>query len=233
MSGAVAVFSGRRDLEPDAPQAGHRSLALKELLDSLRPGSRHSVLDLGPSVAANVRFLAALSCRVRIADLVRAMAAEPVESRRPEAVPALFDRLLPLAPDETFDAVLAWDVLDYMRPDQVSCLAERLGRSCRPEAPVLVFVSTRRTIPATPLRHRIVDRENVAHDGPREPSRPCPRYGQHDIRRLMPAFSVRRSFLLRTGIQEFLLAPGQGVRAQAGAVAAARTWRPWLRRGPL
>jgi hypothetical protein len=229
----VAWFSGREDPGGSAPEAGHRSLALKELLDSLRPGSRHSVLDLGPSVAANVRFVAAFSSRVRIADLVRSMAAEPVESRRPEATPALFERLLPIAPEEKFDAVLAWDVFDYMRPDQVSCLAERLGRACRPDAPVLVFVSTRRTIPATPLRYRIVDPENVAHDGPREPTRPCPRYGQHDIRRLMPAFSVRRSFLLRTGIQEFLLAPGQGVRAQAGAVAAGRAWRPWLRRGPL
>ncbi len=229
----MAWFSGTWDPAGAAPAAGHRSLALKELLDGLRPGSRHSVLDLGPSVAANVRFLAALSCRVRIADLVRSMVAESVESRRPEAMPALFERLLPFAPDEQFDAVLAWDVFDYMRPDQVSCLADRLGTACRPEASVLVFVSTRRTIPATPLRHRIVDRENVAHDGPREPARPCPRYGQHDIGRLMPAFSVRRSFLLRTGIQEFLLARGEGVRAGAAAAAATRTWRPWLRRGPL
>ena len=98
---------------------------------------------------------------------------------------------------------------------------------------MLVFVSTRRTIPATPLRYRIVDRENVAHEGPREPSRPCPRYGQHDLRRMMPAFSVRRSFLLRTGIQEFLLARGEGARAVAGPAPATRTWRPWLRRGPL
>jgi hypothetical protein len=229
----VAWFSGTRDPAGSTPATGHRSLALKELLDGLRPGSRHSVLDLGPSVAANVRFLSALSCRVRIVDLVRSLAAESVEGRRPEAMPALFERLLPLAPDERFDAVLAWDVFDYMRPDQVSCLAERLGPACRPEAPVLVFISTQRVIPATPLRHRIVDRENVAHDGPLEPTRPGPRYGQHDLSRMMPAFSVRRSFLLRAGLQEFLLARGDGVRAGAGAAAANRTWRPWLRRGPL
>lgn len=229
----MAWFSGTPDAAGAAPPAGHRSLALKELLAGLRPGSRHSVLDLGPSVAANVRLLAGLSCRVRIADLVRSLAAEPVESRRPEAMPALLERLLPLAPDERFDAVLAWDVLDYLRPDQVSCLADRVGPACRAEAPVLVFTSTGRNIPATPLRYRIVDRENVAYEGAREPSRPCPRYGQHDLRRMMPAFSVRRSFLLRTGIQEFLLARGEGARAAAGTVPAARTWRPWLRRGPL
>jgi hypothetical protein len=229
----VAWFSATRDSAGSAPVAGHRSLALKELLAVLRAGARHSVLDLGPSVAANIRLLAGLSCRVRIADLVGSMAAESVESRRPEAMPALLERILPFAPDERFDAVFAWDVFDYMRPDQVSCLADRLAPACRPDTPVLVFVSTRRTIPATPLRYRIVDRENVAHEGPFEPTRPCPRYGQHDLRRMLPAFMVRRSFLLRTGIQEFLLARGEGVRAAAGAVPAARTWRPWLRRGPL
>ena len=228
----MAWFSGTRSPGGAAPSAGHRSLALKELLDGLRPDSRHSVLDLGPSVAANIRLLAAMSCRVRIGDLVGSMAAESVESRRPEAMPALLERLLPLSPDERFDAVFAWDVFDYMRPDQIACLADRLGPACGPETPVLVFVSTSRTIPATPLRHRIVDRENVAHEGPREPSRPCPRYGQHDIRRMMPAFSVRRSFLLRTGIQEFLLSRGPGARV-AAATPSARPWRPWIRRGPL
>jgi hypothetical protein len=229
----VAWFSATRDAAKAAAPSSHRSLALKELLGGLRPGSRHSVLDLGPSVAANIRLLAAMSCRVRIADLVGALAAESVEGRRIEAMPALLERLLPLAPDERFDAVFAWDVLDYLRPDQVSCLAERLAPALRPEAPVLVFLSTRRTIPAIPLRYRIADRENVAHEGALEPSRPCPRYGQHDLRRMMPAFAVRRSFLLRTGIQEFLLARIEGPRAAVGAVPQSRTWRPWLRRGPL
>jgi hypothetical protein len=227
-------FPGTRTPAADAPSTSHRSLALKELLYGLQSGARHSVLDLGPSVAANVTFLSALSCRLRIADLVRSLSAESLESRRPEAMPSLLERLLPLGPDERFDAILAWDVFDYMRPDQVSALMARLAPACQPEAPVLVFVSTQRTIPATPLRYRIVDRETVAHEGPREPSRPSPRYGQHDFRRLIPAFSVRRSFLLRTGLQEFLLARGEGVPAARRPVAASGTgpWRPWLRRGP-
>jgi hypothetical protein len=232
----VAWFPGSRAPAGAAPPAGHRSQALKELLGSLRPGSRHTVLDLGPSVSANVKFLSALPCRVRIADLVRALAAEPIESRRPEAMGALLERLLPLAPGERFDALLAWDVFDYMRPDQVSSLMARLAPACRPEALALVLVSTGRTIPATPLRHRILDRENLAADGPREPVRASPRYGQADLQRMMPGFSVRRSFLLRSGIQEYLFAHGEGGGAAAAREASPVTdpkgWRPWLRRGP-
>jgi len=228
----VAWFSGSRAPVEDVPSAGHRSLALRELLEALPPGARHAVLDLGPSVAANVRFLSALSCRVRIADLVRSLAAESVESRRPEAMGALLERLLPVGPDERFDALLAWDVFDYLRPDQVSSLVARLAPACRPEAPVLVFASTRRTIPAVPLRYRIVDRENVAYEGPREPVRPSPRYGQSDLRRMMPGFSVRRSFLLRSGIQEYLLVRGEAGGAAPGPAPPSGGWRPWLRRGP-
>jgi hypothetical protein len=228
-------FSRSRAPAEDAPSPGHCSQALKAILDGLPPESRHAVLDLGPPLAGNIKFLSARSCRVRIADLHRSLCAESVESRRPEGMGALFERLLPLAPDEHFDALLAWDVFDYMRPDQVSSLMARLTPACRPEALALVLVSTRRQIPAKPLLYRIVDRENLACDGPLQPVRACPRYTQPDLARMMPGFSVRRSFLLRNGIQEYLLARGAGDGAAkppgAGAVSGASPGRPWFRRG--
>jgi hypothetical protein len=224
----------RSPAEAPAPP-GHRSQALKALLDGLPPGSRHAVLDLGPPLAGNVKFLSALSCRVRIADLNRSLSAESVESRRPEAMGALFERLLPLAPEERFDALLAWDAFDYMRPDQVASLMARLTPACRPEALVLVLVSTRRQIPAKPARYRIVDRETLAADGPLQPMRACPRYAQPDLARLMPGFVVRRSFLLRNGTQEYLLARDAGAAAvrarEAAATPIASTRRTWFRRG--
>jgi hypothetical protein len=233
----VRWFSGSRSPAEVALPLGHRSPALTAILDELRPGSRHAVLDLGPPVAANIKVLSALSCRVRIADLHRSLAAEPVESRRPDAMGALFERLLPLAPDERFDALLAWDVFDYMRPDQVSSLLARLTPACRPGALALVLASTRPQIPGLPLRYRIVDRESLAYDGPSPAVRPCPRYGQHDLARMMPGFSVRRSFLLRSGVQEFLLArhavEGAAGRQDADVVSSALARRSWFRRGRL
>lgn len=230
-------FSGSRSPDEAGRPPGHRSPALTAILDDLPPGSRHVVLDLGPPLAGNIRVLSALSCRVRIADLHRSLAAEPVESRRPEAMGALFERLLPLAPGERFDALLAWDIFDYLRPDQVSSLMARLTPACRPGALALVLVSTRGQIPARPLRYRIVDRGNLAYDGPSQPARPGPRYGPHDLSRLMPGFSVRRSLLLRSGIQEFLLARGEGEGPSrghdTGVVSGAPAGRSWFRRSRL
>ncbi len=161
----MAWFSPSPSPAERAAPPGHRSQALKALLESLRPESRQTVLDLGPPLAGNIEFLSALSCRVRIADLHRSLGAESIENRQPEAMEATFERLLPLAPDERFDAMLAWDVFDYLRPDQVSTLMTRLTAACRPEALVLVLASTRRQIPAAPLRYRILDRESLAADG--------------------------------------------------------------------
>jgi hypothetical protein len=232
----VAWFPGSRSPAERAAPSGHRSQALKALLDSLRPESRHTVLDLGPPIAGNIEFLSALSCRVRIADLHRSLAAESIEDRRPEAMGATLARLLPIAPDERFDALLAWDVLDYLRPDQVSTLMSRLTAACREEALVLVLASTRRQIPATPLRHRILDRESMVSEGPLEPQRPGPAHGQTDLRRMMPGFSVRHSVLLRSGVQEYLFARGaEGESARppgAGAARGGPSRTPWFRRGP-
>jgi hypothetical protein len=205
----VGWFSASRSRQLPAelaPPTGHHSLALKPLLETLHPESRHAVLDLGPPLGVNLEFLSGLSCRVCIADLYRSLFAESVESRAPEARAGLFERLLPLGVGERFDAVLTWDLFNYLRRDQVSSLMGRLGPACRPGALVLALVWNRGRIPAEPLRYRILDRENLAWDGPLEPVRAGPRWGERDFGRMMPGFSVHRSFLLRNGIQEYLFA---------------------------
>jgi hypothetical protein len=81
----------------------------------------------------------------------------------------------------------------------------RLTPACRPEAPALVLVSTRRQIPSVPARYRILDRERVAGEDRPERMRPSPRYTQADLARMAPGFTVKSSFLLRNGVQEYLL----------------------------
>ena len=193
-----------------AGPAGHRSLALRAMLDGLHPEKRPAVLDLGPPLAGNIKFLSGLSCRVRVADLHRSLCAEPLESRRADAMPALLERLLPLEPGEHFDAVLAWDVFDYMRVDQVKPLMARLAPRLRQSGQVFVLVSMQGQIPAIPLRHRILDRDHLASETPgrdadHDVMRPGPRYRQADLGHMMPTLAVRRCYLLRNGIKEYLL----------------------------
>jgi hypothetical protein len=236
----VAWLSTSRVLAEVPRPSRLQSQALKALVGGLVPEARPLVLDLGAPVAANVEFLSSLSCRVRVGDLHRSFPVETAESREPEAIGRLLEQLLPLAPGERFDAVLVWDLFDYMRPHEVSALAERLAPAVRPEAPVLVLTSTRRDVPVTPRRYRILDEETLDCDGPHEPARACPRHTQHDLARMMAGFAVRRSVLLRSGIQEHLFVRVPGAAREETATprgehpaGEASALRPWFRRVPV
>jgi hypothetical protein len=170
---------------------------------------------------------------VRVADLHRALSLEPPESRAPGALRGLLEKLLPLAPGERFDALLAWDLFDHLRPDQVLALMAHLAPALPPGARALVLTSVRRQPPAAPLTYRILDRETLIADGALEPARGArPRAQQPDVRRLMPGFAVRHGVLLRSGVQEYLLV--RDAADQAKGPDGAPLPRPtWFRRGSL
>lgn len=186
------------------PAARHRSLALRPLLSGLDPETRHAALDLGPPVGRNLELLSALGCRIRIVDVYRSLAVETLENRRPEACGALFARLLPFEPSEGFEVVLLWCLLDYLHPHEITALMTRVAAACSPRALAFAMVSTQRQQPATPRRYQIEDLDTVSWTGSGRPERPCPRYTQGELCRLMPGFKVRSSFLLRHGAQEYL-----------------------------
>lgn len=182
----------------------HRSLALGALVTSLRPERRSQVLDLGRPIGSNIEWLSARNCRVFVVDLHRSLLAETVEARKPENSARLFEKLLPLADDDRFDAVLAWDLFNYLRPDQITALMARLAPVCQRGALLLAFVATHREIPAVPMRYRILGPQMLAWQGAATPTRSSPCYHGPDFARLMPDFQVKSSFLLRNGIQEYL-----------------------------
>ena len=150
-----------------------------------------------PPLSENIKFLSAPSTAGARGRHPRSLVAEPVENGGRTRCRRCSETLLPLAPDERFDAVLAWDVFDYLRKDQVTALMMRLVPRFRRSAQMLVLISMRRQLPAVPVRYRIVDRENLdcekppAH-GASEPMRPCPQYKQSDLGHMMPGLAVRR-----------------------------------------
>ncbi len=204
--GSRATTAGTAPAVAAPAPAPHRSLALGALLGALHPDRREQVLDLGPPVGGNIEWLSSRGARVFVADLYPSLTAESVEARAPENFPRLVSTLLPIGPDDVFDAVLAWDLFNYLRPDQIGALMARVAPCCRPGALVLSFVSTRKEIPNAPLRYRILSPETIRVDGPIAPTRAAPRFLQPDLARVLPAFRLKSSFLLRNGTQEYLFA---------------------------
>jgi hypothetical protein len=170
-------------------------------------------------VGANIEFFARFSCRFHIADLIGTLSSDEAlmqgVEERPEAV---FERLLPPEP-ERFDVVLAWDVFNYLSRDQLSALASRLARLCRPGAQLLAFISTTREIPEQPIAYRICDHENLIHQIRTPGIRPCPRFAPAEVRQLLRGFSIDRVYQLRHGVQEYLTIRYAKPAKRSGAAA--------------
>jgi hypothetical protein len=186
--------------EPDV----HRSLALAALFDEIR-GRKVQVLDLGSAVGSNVEFLSQFGCKLYIEDLYAALSTRKPSGEGELAGPEFFSEFLAV-PDETrFDVVFAWDLFNYLHRKELIHFAKQLRHHCNPGARVLALMSILKTMPAQPYRFKIQDEQHLVYEPRTGSERPSPRYAPAEITDTFKGFRVDRSFLLRHGIQEFLL----------------------------
>ena len=188
--------------------SAHKSLALATLLRQL-PGDRQpKILDLGPAVGANISMLAGLGCRIWVADLFRSLRAREGEDVLGDlgSLDRLLHRNLPESDDDGYDLILTWDLLNYFRPEELTVLGRHLARVCREQGTLFAMIALGRQMPDRPMRFGIADAEHLTYDTETAHRKPSPQYKQPDLERLMPGFEVETSFLLRSGIQEYVLA---------------------------
>ena len=101
-----------------------------------RPGAE--VVDLGPVVGANVTFLGErLGGKIHVEDLY-ADIGRHVEHDTLDQLPEFLRKRFHLA-DASIDAVLGWDVFDYLSPPAAKILADELVRILRPGGVLLGF----------------------------------------------------------------------------------------------
>ncbi len=192
---------------PESGPPKHHTLALRLVLSNLRGQERPRVLDLGPAIGANVSFLTPYRCKLFIADLFQSLRSERDGLNwDAEALNQNLARNLPHKEDQRFDLILAWDILNYLDRQELETLGHHLSRLLKPAGLLFAMLSTRKQIPDQPTSFRIVNRDTLAYDNLSKLGRACPLYKEPDLGRLMSAFEVETSFLLRHGVQEYVLA---------------------------
>jgi hypothetical protein len=200
-----------------APES-HHSRALKLLLQPLSSRSQPQVLDLGPALGKNVTFFSRYSAKLYIADLYRTLRSDREagghEGQRLDR--ALRDHL-PHGEGPRFNLVLMWDLLDYFQPAEIEILGRHLRRLSHPGAQLFAMVSTLKLIPDRPRSYQIADPETLIYGPASSPRRPSPRYKEPDLQRMLPGLEVEVSYLLRNGVQEYVLAEPSRPPAPAAA----------------
>ena len=160
-------------------------------------------VDLGPVIGSNITFLGdRVGCKIHVEDLYADLdrhVRQGMLDRFPEFLGGRF-----ALPDESIDAVLCWDLFDYLDPAAANVLAGELMRVLRPGGALLAFFGDIEPRDRCYTKYVIEDEEHLryrfyAAAGSRQ------RVLQNrDIIKLFDALRVFDSVLLKSGVREML-----------------------------
>ncbi|MFZ0257962.1 MAG: hypothetical protein WAN46_20510 [Gammaproteobacteria bacterium] len=175
-------------------------------LACLESSPKYHILDLGYPLAANVAHLSSwFPGRVYVADLFRAIEAERLPASADIGLwRSTFSRLLDFQSDLQFDAIIAWDLFNYLPCDALTALITHLGAFSRSGTALFAMMATHKTISARPLYCRIVDENRISYEADSAVVTASPRYTAGALEKMMTGFYLQRSFLLSHGVQEYI-----------------------------
>jgi hypothetical protein len=199
------------------PHNARFSNGLKEFLWQLDGVGRGRLLDLGPAWQATLNFFIDRGFKVYSEDMLTAWrgfrgeeedkarlasAAGEVPDRAPGPMAERFLASNMNHAADTFDAVLLWDILDYLEPDAAARVLARLTTLVRDGGVVLSVFHTR--LPEGFSRYRVIDPQNL--ELVPTPTLVAPRhiYQNREIQDLFRRFRSSKSFVGRDQLREIV-----------------------------
>ncbi len=130
-----ALFAGKSSGE--AVTLERPSRGLEEFFKYIRDTSGLTILDLGVATQQNVSFITNLGHRLYAADFLQILNEtfgldDTVDQSNPGQIEYFLKQALDY-PEGHFDAVLIWDVLEYLAPALLTAVVERLHQIVRPQ----------------------------------------------------------------------------------------------------
>ena len=207
---------------PGAGSAAARNVArqsngLKEFLWQLEGIGRGHLLDLGPARQTTITFFIERGFKVYTEDLLATWQYFLVEEeQRAAKLVAGADRS-ELAPDararrflegtmqyadETFDAVLLWDILDYLDGDLMAKLTTRITSLVRDGGVVFAMFHARK--PIVFHRYRVLDAQNLELIPASCPFQPQRVFQNREISNLFSRYRSTKMFVGRDQLREGL-----------------------------
>ena len=195
--------------------AGRFSNGLKEFLWQIEDIGRGNLLDLGAVSQATVTYFIERNFKVYTEDLLAAWGAFlEQDARRAASLPAGTEETesLPAAraerflasnlryPVDSFDAVLLWDVLDYMDREAAQRFLRRITSLTREGGAVLAIFHTRP--PEQFQRYRVLDAHNLELVSVPTLVQPQHVYNNREIQELFEKFRTSKTFVGRDQLRE-------------------------------
>jgi hypothetical protein len=193
------------------------SNGLKEFLSQLNGIGRGHLLDLGPARQTTLNFFMERGFKVYTEDLLitwknfldadekqwrEARAGATVPDMSPAARAERFLQTTLLHPPESFDAVLVWDLLDYLDGELVSRLVTRLTALTRDGGVAFAIFHSRK--PEGFHRYRVIDAQNLELIPTPCAFAPQRVFQNREISELFRRFRSSRTFVGRDQLREGL-----------------------------
>jgi hypothetical protein len=199
--------------ETGKPEAAKRrsrhSVGFAEFTRSLPGDGKLSVLDLGPTSSANIGFLTGLGGRVNNEDILRASQDRSYALRQEDGTEILDPQKFFVEnlnyPERTFDAILCWDIPDFLNEALVKPMVERTQKIMKPGGILLAFFHTKESGPDSPYCHYHIVNSEVLDLEPRPDFRLQRVFNNRHIENLFKGFSSLKFFLARDNIREVLV----------------------------
>jgi methyltransferase family protein len=218
---ATVVAVGNAPTPPGGAQVaqktGRQSNGLKEFLWQLDGIGHGHLLDLGPARQTTITFFIERGFKVYTEDLLatwqrfleeeaerakRALAGGERSEALPETRAKRFLDSTMLYPNDTFDAVLMWDILDYLDDDLMTKLAARITSLVRDGGVVFAMFHTRK--PILFHRYRVLDGQSLELIPASVPFQPQRVFQNREISNLFSRFRTSKMFVGRDQLREGL-----------------------------
>jgi 2-polyprenyl-3-methyl-5-hydroxy-6-metoxy-1,4-benzoquinol methylase len=201
------LFAGKTASEPvvlDRPSRG-----LEEFFKYIRDTSGLTILDLGVATQQNVTFITNLGHRLYAADFLQILndtfgLDDTVDQSNPGQIEYFLKQALDF-PEGHFDAVLIWDVLEYLTPALLAAVVERLHQIVRPKSYMLAFFHADDKLEAVPFYTFRIQELNTLHVLQQGHRRPTQLFNNRSLEKLFGKFESVKFFLTRERLREVII----------------------------
>jgi SAM-dependent methyltransferase len=181
----------------------YASKTLARFLDLLFARPAAEVVDLGPVIGQNITFLGErVGCKIHVEDLFSDIDRH-VQNDKLDQLPEFLGGRFSL-PASSIDAVLGWDIFDYLAPMAARALASELMRILRPGGVFLGFFGARASDNPQYTKYFIDDETHLRY---RFYPSACTRrwvLQNRDINIMFAGLEICETVLLKSGVREIL-----------------------------
>ncbi|HSL23346.1 MAG TPA: class I SAM-dependent methyltransferase [Vicinamibacterales bacterium] len=188
---------------PSAAETRVPSRAFPKFLSALGPREHLTIIDVGPAVGSNLEFFGQrAACKIYIEDLFSEIEKHARNGAREKLATVLPPRIR--QGDATVDAVLCWDIFDFLDKNTAQAFARELVRVMRPGAALFGLFANAAGQQSQYTKFVIADESHFIHRP--MPATPVARQvlQNRDIIRLFDGLLVSDSFLLLTHTREIV-----------------------------